>query len=221
MRVVLLLSFLLPLFCFALDIDQMRNRKAPVSTSEAKALKVASSKNTHTFYLGFSLYSQSILGTASQSESRKDIFSAPEYPLSLNYSYRFSDEIRILPEIDYTLFYKKGEDGGTEMNELLIHLPFVKKFNQSHLEWKAGLVFHQHKTIGSGGAITLNNGTSTANFAIPGYTRISNQFLSELGLIYEFDRTLVQINLLFESAFNNSKRNYSLLAGLTYNLGGF
>ncbi len=214
---ILFFIFIHDLPCLALDLDKMRDRKNSLSAALNPAPK--SEAERHTFYLGFSLYSKYINKTTSQGSGTADLFSPVQYPLNFIYSYRFTDSFRILPELDYTVFYKKGEDGGTEESDLLVHLPLVKSSKSGNYEWKVGLIFHQFKIHGHGGTVTLMDSGSNTDFALPEYDRTVNTFKPEFGMIYEMKSLQFQASVILENPFNSSKRNYSILTGLSYKLG--
>ena len=219
MRIIFL--FLILFSClnsYALDLKKMRERKPPTAVTTKSQIDL---KKPQAFYIGFDFYSKNILSTTSQSNGRKDYFSPFQYPLSLAYSYRFDETYRFLPQLDYTVFFKKGEDGGTQESDLLLHLPLVRSLDRTGFEWKLGVVFHQSKILGKGGSVTLNDGTGSNVFYLPAQSSIANSFKMEFGMLYEVGQILIQGGFIVESPFNTSKRNYSLLAGLGYKIGSF
>lgn len=219
MRISLIVLLLVGSFKVgAIDLQKMREKKAPVAEAEKTRVDT---KKPHSFFVGFDLFSKSILKTSSQSNGAKDYFSPLQYPFVFIYSYRFDERNRLLPEIDYTIFYKKGEDGGTEETDFLAHLPYAHSIGYSNFEWKVGLIFHQNRIIGHGGTVTLNNGSAATDYYLPSDTILSNSFKSEIGVVYEIENIQIQGNVILEAPFNSAKRNYSVLAGLVYKIGGF
>lgn len=178
------------------------------------------SSSQHSFYVGMDVFSRSLMKTTSTSSAKKDFISPMQYPISFAYGYKLMGDAKFMPQLDYTLFPKKGKDGSTEETHMLLHLPYVKKIKSSAFDWKAGLVLYQMSIKGGGGTVTLNNGGSTANFAVPSDTRSSRISMLELGAHYTISKFLIHGSLFVEGPFHKDKRNYSLMLGVLYNIGG-
>lgn len=202
----------------ALSVDSGRSKGT--SNARGPSSSGGGSSNKHSFYVGLDIYSRSVMKTTSSPSAKKDFISPTQYPISFAYGYKLLGDAKFMPQLDYTLLAKKGKDGSTEETQLLLHLPYVKRFQGSSFDWKAGLVLHQTTIKGGGGTVTLNNGGGTASFAVPSDTRTSRISMLELGTIYTIQKFLIHGSLFIEGPFNKDKRNYSLMLGFLYNIGG-
>lgn len=173
----------------------------------------------HTFDIGLDSLARSIAKTTTIESGKKDLLSPFQFPLFLGYSYQFSPEEKMAVNLDYTLFPKKGPDGGTEETHFLVRLPYIRKWTDSNLAWKAGVGLHQFTIKGQGGSVVLNNGASTATFFLPDSTSTTTQFLLEIGLNYSINRIQATSSFLIESPLNSKSRSAALILGINYQIG--
>ena len=173
----------------------------------------------HTFDIGLDSFARSISKTTTIESGKKDLLSPFQFPLFLGYSYQFSAEEKMAVDLDYTLFPKKGPDGGTEETHFLVRIPYIRKWTDSNFSWKAGVGLHQFSIKGKDGTVVLNNGSSTATFYIPDSTTTATQFLLESGIDYTFNKFKSSASLLLENPLNDKTRSFSLIIGLVYQIG--
>lgn len=215
---LLLFSYLICTNTFAITITEGKEVKAESRESKLKSAN-RNLNVIHQFYLGLDTYARSISKTTSVESGTKDLLSPFQFPFLFGYTYKLSSESRLMAEIDYTLFPKKGADGGTEENHLFVRLPYAQNFESSNIEWKAGIVFHQTALKGKGGTTILNNGSGTATFYLPDSTSTTNQMLGEIGINFPLRKISFQSSLFIEAPFDSKARNLSFLFGISYLIG--
>lgn len=218
---ILLLTFLIgQTFAFsALALVINKGKEVPAQ-SRTNTKEPASKRNgSHLFEIGIDSFSRSLLKTTSTESGKKDFSSPFQFPLLLSYAFQFSAEEKMAAELDYTLFPKKGPDGGTEESHILLRFPYIRKFSNSNYEWKAGLGIHQLTIKGKDGSAVLNNGSGTATFYFPDHSTTINQFFLEGGFNYLINKCNFSTSFLMESPLNSKSRTLSLLFGLSYQIG--
>ncbi len=215
---LLFLSFFTCTNTYAITIAEGKEVKAEPRESKLKSANSSRAGN-HQFYLGLDTYARSVSKTSSVESGTKDLLSPLQFPFLFGYAYKLSSESRLMTEIDYTLFPKKGPDGGTEENHLLVRLPYAQNFGASNIEWKAGIAFHQTTLKGKGGTTVLNIGSGMATFYLPDSTSTTNQVLGEIGINFPIRKFSFQSSLFIEAPFDSKARNLSFLFGISYLIG--
>lgn len=221
------LKSIIGIFCLvtlaqnALAITVVEGKEVKAATTETVAPRGSPSYfgHHHLFFVGVNTFTRSILKTTHVESGTYDNFSPVQIPLLLSYSYQLGYNSRLLIQLDYTLFPKYGADGGSQETHLLLRVPYVRPFENSTLEWKAGFAYHQTTINGGGGSTILNNGNGTATFYIPDSTSNSNSILGEIGLDYPYKKFIFETSLLVESPLNSISRNFSFLLGVSYQIG--
>lgn len=215
----LVLLQLVAISSWSRTVNKGKETSSPAQSRAIAQAGSAKSNGLHTFEIGIDSFARSLLKTTSATSGKKDVFSPLQYPLLLGYGYRFSPEEKFAVELDYTLFPKKGPDGGTEETHILLRFPYVRKFSNSSFEWKAGAGLHQLSIKGKNGSVTLNNGSGTAVFYFPDAITTTNQFFLEAGFCYPRNKYKISTSFLLESPLNSNSRTLSLVLGFSYQIG--
>ncbi|OFZ31047.1 MAG: hypothetical protein A2622_00120 [Bdellovibrionales bacterium RIFCSPHIGHO2_01_FULL_40_29] len=195
-------------------------KQQTVSQSAPSTSSSGYSGKRHSFFGGLNAYTRSINKTTSSTSGKKDVIAPLQFPVMIGYSYALNSESKISTQLDYTLFPKKGVDGGVSESHIIFRLPYSRKIAKTNWDWRAGLAFHQTRLVGGGGPIILNNGTGTAPFGTADGTVLSNVFATELGINYRFDKRMsTQVSFIIEAPLQTRRRTISLLSGVVYDFG--
>jgi len=122
------------------------------------------------------------------------------------------------PSIGTRIPWKSGIDGTTR--KFNTHLDFTLSYPiVSWVRFRAGTGVHWVLSIGDGGPVVLNNGTSTSTFYTPGYA--SNGFIvtAQSGLSFLLgSRLSLNFEIYGQGLFNNLRRDFDVLATLGWRL---
>lgn len=139
-------------------------------------------------YVGLGYYSQNVLGQISQSaDGSKGTLGETSYPLYFKYDYALTSEWFLAPQLSYTLVPRSS--AGDTAKVTIAHLVFQVGQNfmndgSSRFDWYVGPGYLRYDIKGAGGTTTMNNGTSTAVFAVPGDTNSVQKVTLDLGASY-------------------------------------
>ena len=176
------------------------------------------------FSIGLGYYSQNSLGYVSTKDNGKSSFLGPTFtPLNLRYDSNFSSDWFLSPQLSYTFIPRNLEGNTGKISFLHLALQFGKNISDSgNLTWDIyggpGLIRYDIK--GAGGTTVMNNGTSTATFAVPGGTGVVQKLTTNLGTSMAFGKSIFSFDVIIENAFSNKKRTESLMLSYAYILGG-
>lgn len=175
------------------------------------------------FFAGIGLYSQSSFNKTTKSDDGSpSLFGAYSFPLVLRYDYVFSDPWSVAPALYYTILPRSS--GGSTAQTTFMHLsiPATYKFEafENELEWCAGVGLSMYQVKGAGGTKTLNNGTGTSTFAVPGGTSTAKLVTLDLGMALLYESHRFSFDLFLEGPGSEDKRTINMMLGYMYEFGG-
>ncbi|WP_413288985.1 hypothetical protein [Bdellovibrio sp. HCB337] len=174
------------------------------------------------FYGGVGYFSQNSLNkTTSDVTGKASLFGTASYPLSMKYDFDLMSDWYGAARLHFTPVPRAS--AGDSAKTTMMHLSFpVGKNFASNWEWFVGPGVIRYETKGKGGIVTLNNGGSTADFALPGRTSTAQNVTLNTGVASNFGSSRIGFDLVTEGAFSE-KRSMSLMFSYDYrfNGGGF
>ncbi len=175
------------------------------------------------FSIGFGYYAQNSLGLVSNSETGKSGLLGPSFtPLNFRYDSNFSSDWFLSPQLSYTLIPRNLEGNTGKISFLHFALQFGKNLQSSGSQtWDvyAGPGLIRYDIKGTSGTTVMNNGTSTATFAMPGGTSTVQKLTANLGASVTFSKSLFAFDVIVENAFSNKKRTESLMLSYAFIFG--
>lgn len=177
----------------------------------------------HASYLGIGYYSQNALNkTTTSSTSSPSILGAASYPVNFKYDWALGADWFFSPQLSYTLFPRTSAGGSAKVTILHLLLPFGMNIGggSSGWDWFVGPGLIRYAISGSGGATTLNNGTSTATFAVPGDSVVMQNFTINTGGSFSSGSSRYGLDLIFEALLSSGKRTENFMLSYAYRFGG-
>jgi hypothetical protein len=174
-----------------------------------------------TFYAGLGFYSQNALQRTTISDDGKaSIYGTRSLPLVFKYDIQLSSDLYFSPEFTTSYLYPRWTgDGGQKVTLTHLAFPVGAAIGSSGWDWSAGLGILNIEIKGSGGTKQLNNGGSTATFAIPGRTVTTRTVTLNGGLAYN-EAGRWGLDLIIEGALSSNKRSQSFMFSYLYKFGG-
>lgn len=184
---------------------------------------VSSAASLDGFYAGLGLYAQNSLGkTTKAADGAGSFMGAFSLPVSLRYVYEFASSWSAAPTLFYTPIGRAS--GGTTATTTFFHLslPASLRLSGSGREFELffgpGISMYQIK--GAGGTKTLNNGTTTSTFAVPGGSSTSKLVTLDFGGAWVEDPHRLSLEAFVEGAGSSEKRSFNVIATYMYHFGG-
>lgn len=175
------------------------------------------------FYAGVGYFSQNSLNHVADKPSGDSGFlGATSYPLNLKYDWGVNFDWFLAAQLSYTLLPRSSADNSAKTTMMHISFPIGQNFADrmsSHWEWSVGPGVIRYTTQGSGGTTTLNNGTSTAVFALPGRSSTIQNITLNGGLAWNVGTSRLGLDLIMEGAMSD-KRSENLMFSYDYRFGG-
>lgn len=130
----------------------------------------------------------------------------------------FSPQIIYMPS---ALFPHKSPDGKVVSNYFILGLPFTLAVAPpggywGGLDFEIGPAIMNYTITGKGGTVTLNNGNSTAVFAIPSRTQTTRTIALEMGFVWTQESYRLALETLTEGLLSNQRRTYSIMVSLQF-----
>jgi len=169
------------------------------------------------FYLGLGYHSENSVSKITQSQTgAKSMMGTTTTPLLLKYDLMMSGNYFFTPKLAYTLMSRNGSGSTLKATYWHIMLPFGKNFTGSSWDWAIGPGIFNRTIQGAGGTTTLNNGTSTSVFAVPG-TSTSSQIISFNFLTnYKIGSHHINFDFITEGLLSSDKRTFDLMLGYLF-----
>lgn len=174
------------------------------------------------FGLGLGYYSQNALNTTSQTDSGSSSFlGEPNYPLNFTYDIAMSAYWFLGQQLGYTLLARSSAGKTADVSLLYYSVRAGTNLSTTNgiWDWFLGPGFMQEEIKGKGGTTEINNGTSTAIFAIPGKSSIVNKIFLDVGTSWSISRNRLGFEVIVENPFSSTKRAQSLLFSYAYLFG--
>lgn len=169
--------------------------------------------------VGLGYFSQNVLNKTSQKETGEAGFlGTASYPLTVKYDKAFGGDWFFSPELTYTLIPRSTPGDTAKVTTQHLLFQFGKNGGSSW-DWFVGPGLIQYTYKGAGGTAVLNNGTSTATFAVPGKNSTVTQVTANVGGSFSFGNSRIGVELIIENLMSSSKRTQSLLLGYSYIFG--
>jgi hypothetical protein len=174
--------------------------------------------------LGLGYYSQNALGkTTSSTDSSPGILGAASFPLYLKYDWWVMTDWYVSPQFTYTPIARSSAGGSAKTTMMMLSLPVGANFGftaDTHWDWSVGPALVQYTVKGAGGTTVLDNGTTTATFAVPGETKTMRNITLNAGSSFNFLYAhRVAVDMILEGLFSN-KRSESIMISYGYQFGG-
>ncbi len=173
--------------------------------------------------LGVGYYSQNSLNRISNNDSGSTgILGKLFTPLNLRYNYGFSSDWFVSGGLSYTLVPRAMPDSNGQVSFMHLTSLFGKNmYGSGNSVWDvyAGPGIMKYTIKGSGGIVTMSNGTGTANFAVPGGTSTVQKLTTNLGTSYSVDKSVFNFEMIIENLMSAKKRTQSLMFGYAYRFG--
>lgn len=174
---------------------------------------------------GAGYYSQNFLNKTSQKDDGSSgVLGEANYLLNLKYDYKITQDWYLAPQLNYSLMPRSTP--GNTSKVTITHLVFQigKNFEGGHLgstwDWYVGPGYLQYDIKGAGGTTVMNNGTSTATFAIPGSSSSTKKISTNLGASYTLERSRFGFDLIIENLLSSTKRTQDFMFSYNYQFGG-
>lgn len=175
------------------------------------------------FSVGVGYYAQNSFGLTAKDEAGKAGFLGPSFtPLNLRYDSNFSSEWFLSPQLSYTIVPRNLEGSTGKVSFMHFILQFGKNIKDSGSQtWDiyAGPGLIRYDIKGAGGTTVMNNGTSTATFAVPGGSSSVQKLTTNLGTSLSFGKSLFSFDIIVENAFSSKKRTENLMLSYAYVFG--
>lgn len=170
----------------------------------------------HNVSVGLGAYSDGIKSRATKSSGAEGLIGPLAFPLSVKVS-PAADSGGFALLTDYTLLPRKSPEGQVKNRYLLVRVPYkVTLISGGTLAVLLGPQIKIHTQKGSGTSVALANGNSTSVFGTPSRSVTDALVGIDFGFATQFDKFLVTLESSFEGFTSSSKRNLTLLLGLTY-----
>lgn len=174
----------------------------------------------NTFSIGIGYHSRNALNRLSaKADGSKSLLGVTSFPLVLQYDWNFYESYFVAPQLHYTLLPQEATDKSTKTTMTHILFPIGMNFFESSdnaAEWFVGPGIVQYSMKGKGGIKTLNNGTGTSSFAVPGREVKIRNITLNMGLAYNFSVHRTAFTLIVENAALSSRHTESLNLTYTY-----
>jgi hypothetical protein len=172
---------------------------------------------TEGWFVGASYYAQSsIFKTTQSADGSSSILGAGMIPFSATWSTKFW-EYALAPKLEYTLIPRDSTGGSIQSTLMILSFPHYVPLEGPAGDYSYGLAFLQYTIKGGGGIKTLNNGTGTANFAVPPDSVTSTTVALRASLGLNFPLGHAEIGTFLEGAFTD-RRTFSLFFNFDYKL---
>lgn len=173
--------------------------------------------------LGVGYYSQNSLSRISNSDSGSTgTFGKLFTPLNFRYDYGFSSDWFVSGGFGYTLVPRAMPGSNGQVSFMHLTSLFGKNISGSgNSVWDlyGGPGIMKYTIKGNGGIVTMSNGTSTADFAVPGGTSIVQKLTTNLGTSYSVDKSVFSFDMIVENFMSAKKRTQSIMFGYAYRFG--
>lgn len=173
--------------------------------------------------LGVGYFSQNIMNKVANSPSGSSEFlGEPNYLLNLKYDLAISSTWFLGTQLGYSVLPRSA--AGSTADVTLLHLAFL--FGQdfgstgSEWDWYFGPGILKEDIKGKGGTKVMNNGTSTAVFALPGDTRTVQNISSNLGVSWTGGQHRLGLDFIILNLLNSDKRAQNLMLSYGYVFSG-
>jgi hypothetical protein len=179
--------------------------------------------SANTWSLGLGYYSQNFMNKLSKDKSGSTSFlGETNYMANVKYDWPMTMDWFLAPQLGFTPIARKTPGDTAEVT--LINIAFLFGQNLSSMnmtwDWYFGPGILQQQIKGKGGTTELNNGDSTAIFAVPGRSVTTRKVTTNLGTSWQFGTSRIALDLVFENFLSNNKRTQSLMIGYSYLFGG-
>ncbi|MCB0365537.1 MAG: hypothetical protein H6624_00445 [Bdellovibrionaceae bacterium] len=175
-------------------------------------------------YLGGGMLNYNLTRTTTSDNASSSFLGPMFYPLQARTFWNFHSDLIMAPRFAYTLLPREAQDGAADTTIMLFSFPLLSPLGaggSGGWDWTYGLGLMFYQVKGKGGLVTLNNGTSTSQFARPGRDTTARNMTWEMGMAYTSadSKWRTEIEALFVSLLTE-RRSYSLMVTVNYQVGG-
>lgn len=169
--------------------------------------------------VGLGYFSQNVLNKTSQKETGEPGFlGEASYPLTIKRDIAFGGDWYFAPELSYTLLPRTTPGATAKVTTTHVLFQFGKNAG-GDWDWFVGPGIIMYGYKGAGGTTVMNNGTTTATFAVPGKDATVIQVTSNVGGSVTFGTSRIGAELIIENLMSSTKRTQSLMVGYSYVFG--
>lgn len=171
---------------------------------------------TNTYSVGLGYYSMNANGkTTSSATGSANAMGTTFFPFFFGYFYEVSASFFVVPQIQYSLMPRSGEDG-VKSSIMKLDLPLGGNIGQGpDFDWQFGPSIEMYTVKGPGGTKVLNNGSSTSTFARPGRSVTARTLSFKSGLGYTIQSWRTSFDIYWAAALSE-KRSISYLLSVGY-----
>jgi len=171
------------------------------------------------FYGGVGYYSENFLNKVTQSANGSgSLIGETSYPLLIKYDWKMTADWFVSPTLTYTPIPRNDPGNSAKITIWHLMLPFGQNINNTW-DWFVGPGLINHAVQGSGGTVSLNNGTGSAVFALPGRTSNSQEISVNFGIAETLEVHRFALDVITEGALSN-KRAFSFMFSYAYMFSG-
>ena len=145
-------------------------------------------------------------------DASKTLFGEMYLPLGARYEIQTLDGWIMRPGLLTTLlplFPRRSPDQALTKDYIIFDFPLYFERSPT-FAWKAGAGLYWYQMKGSGGKMTLDNGTGTAEFDLPSRTQTAKLFALDAGAAWTINENHLEIDLISFGFFSNQKRTFLL-----------
>lgn len=166
--------------------------------------------------VGVAAYSDGIKSRATKASGAEGLIGPLAFPLSVKVT-PTGDASGFALLTDYTPLPRKSPEGQIKNRYLLVRAPYqVTLLSGGTLSFLLGPHLKLHTQKGTGTPVGLANGNSTSVFGTPSRS-VSDALVGlDFGFATQIDKILLTLESACEGIAGGSKRNLTLLFGLTY-----
>jgi hypothetical protein len=179
----------------------------------------ASSMGGNSLYVGVGYFSENAYYKIQENSTAQTQFlGTADYPLVGLYHYELGDGYFLEPQIGYNFLGRSAAGNSATATILNFMVPYGTTFSVFGLtgfDWTLGPGLLRRTLVGSGGTVTLNNGTGTTTFAMPSSSNSSTTLTLNAGLAYVFSGNRFAFDIISEG-YLSKKLNFNLMASYSY-----
>lgn len=170
-------------------------------------------------YVGIGYYSQNSFNATSQKETGETGFlGEASYPVNFKKDFSMTGAWFVAPQFSYTLLPRSSAGNTAKVTIAHLEAQFGKNFD-SNFDWFVGPGLLYTSIKGAGGTKVMNNGTSTATFAVPGNDSTIQKITMNFGTSYTIQHNRIGFEIIVENLFSSKKRAENLMLSYAYLFG--
>lgn len=172
--------------------------------------------NNQAVYGGLGYFLENNYGKlTTSSNSAPSTLGTADYPLFAKYDLQLTSYFYLSPQFNYTLLTRSDPSNSATVTIWQLMLPFGGNIGSSSFDWSMGPGLLNRNISGSGGTQTLNNGSSTSTFSLPGRSVTIQTYTVDLGVSWSSGPSRIGFDLITEGTLTN-KRTIDMMLSYSY-----